>query len=85
MKLLVCGLDLSGPGPCLVADFGMDSVKIRCELNSCGSGQCSVGCCEDGNKPLSSIKGGEFLNLPSHYQLLKKELALNCRILAPLM
>jgi hypothetical protein len=35
----------------------------RCGLASSGSGKGPVpGSCEHGNKPLGSIKGGEFLN-----------------------
>jgi hypothetical protein len=35
-----------------------------------------VGRCEHGNEPLGSIKGGEFLDKLSDYQLLKKDSAL---------
>jgi hypothetical protein len=35
----------------------------RCGLDSSGSGYVAVaGCCEHGNKPSGSIKGGEFLD-----------------------
>jgi hypothetical protein len=35
----------------------------RCELDASGSGQGPVaGCCEHGNEPSGSIKGGEFLD-----------------------
>jgi hypothetical protein len=34
-----------------------------------------VGCCEHGNEPLGSIKGGEFLDYLSNCQLLKKDSA----------
>jgi hypothetical protein len=34
----------------------------RCGLDASGLGYGPVvGCCEDGNEPLCSIKGGEFL------------------------
>jgi len=34
-----------------------------CGLESCSSGQRPVaGCCEPGNEPSDSIKGGEFLD-----------------------
>jgi hypothetical protein len=35
-----------------------------------------AGCCEHGNEISDSIKGGEFLDQLSDYQLLKKDSAL---------
>jgi hypothetical protein len=32
-------------------------------------------CCEHGNETLASIKGREFLDYPSDYQILKKDSA----------
>jgi hypothetical protein len=46
-----------------------------CGLDASGSGYEPVGgCCEHGNEPepAGSIKGGEFLDLLSDYQLVKK-------------
>jgi hypothetical protein len=38
-----------------------------------------VGCCEHGNEPSGSIKGGEFLHYLSDCKLLKKDSATwNC-------
>jgi hypothetical protein len=36
----------------------------KCGVDSCGSGQGQVGggCCEHGNEPSGSIKGGEFID-----------------------
>jgi hypothetical protein len=34
-----------------------------------------AGCCEHGNELLGSIKGGEFIDLLSNYQLVKKDSA----------
>jgi hypothetical protein len=34
-----------------------------------------AGCCENGNVPSGSIKGGKFLDLQSDYQILKKDSA----------
>jgi hypothetical protein len=48
----------------------------RCVLDSYGSGYALVvSCCEHGNEPSDSIKGGEFLDYLSHYYLLKKDSA----------
>jgi hypothetical protein len=36
---------------------------VKCRVDSSGSGQAPVaGCCEHGNEPLGSVKGGEFLD-----------------------
>jgi hypothetical protein len=44
----------------------------RCGLGASGSGYGpATGSCEHGNEPSSSIKGGEFLDQLSDYQLLK--------------
>jgi hypothetical protein len=44
-----------------------------CRLDTSSSGKGSVeGSCENGNEPLSCIKGGELLDQPNEYQLLKK-------------
>jgi hypothetical protein len=34
-----------------------------------------AGCCEHSNEPMDSIKGGEFVDQLSDYQLLKKDSA----------
>jgi hypothetical protein len=48
-----------------------------CGLDSSGSGYGPVaGCCENGNEPSGSIKGGEFLDSLSDCQLLNKDFAL---------
>jgi hypothetical protein len=40
----------------------------RCGLDASASGQGPVtGCCEHGNEPSGSIKGGEFLDKMSDY------------------
>jgi hypothetical protein len=48
----------------------------RCGVDASGSGWNPVtGCCEHGNEPSVSIKGGEFLDQLSEYFLLKKDSA----------
>jgi hypothetical protein len=43
-------------------------------MDSFDSEQVSVAnCCEYGNEPTHSIKGGEFIDYLSDYQLLKKD------------
>jgi hypothetical protein len=49
--------------PVLMFVTKMDLRKIRCGLDSTGSGQCQVtGCCEHGNEPSGSVKCEEFTN-----------------------
>jgi hypothetical protein len=43
-----------------------------CGLGLCGSGYAAVACsCEHGNEPLSSVKGGKFLDQLCDYEFLK--------------
>jgi hypothetical protein len=47
-----------------------------CGLDASGSRQGSMASsCEHGNEPPGSIKGGEFLEYPSYYLLLKNDSA----------
>jgi hypothetical protein len=49
----------------------------RCGVDSSGSGEGPLAdCCEHGNETSGSIKGGEFLDYLSDYQLLRSESAL---------
>jgi len=46
----------------------------RCGLDTSGSGLGPVaGCCEHGNEPSGSVKGGELLDWLRDCQLLKKD------------
>jgi hypothetical protein len=46
----------------------------KCGLNASGSGQGSVvGCCEHGDEPPGSVKGGKFLDKLNDCWLLRKD------------
>jgi hypothetical protein len=55
-----------------VMSIKMDYGGIVCVVDSSGSGQCQMAdCCEEGNEPLGSRRGGEYLDSLSNYQLCK--------------
>jgi hypothetical protein len=56
--------------------MGLKEIGWRCGLDSTGAGYGPVaGSCEYGNEPSGSIKGGEFLDWLSDYELLKMDSA----------
>jgi hypothetical protein len=49
-------------------------MELECGLDESGLVEGRMtGCCEHGNEPSCSMRGGEFLDLLSNYQLLKTD------------